>query len=136
MSTLNALNSIDEQLFTDLTAEQSAIVEGGKFLYIQGIQAINAGADTFGADETYMTFTDSTGKKSALNETSMSTGSYKAVNFGTPFDGVGSIQLFDSDWGSDDYMGGFTVSAATNGTAIRRVSGSGSTYDVYYSVFG
>jgi hypothetical protein len=136
MTSTNALNTIDQQLLTDLTVEQSAIVEGGRFLYIQGIQAIKAGADSTSNDDTYMTFTDSTGSKTALGETSMSTGKYKAVNFGTTFEGVGSIQLFDSDVFFDDSMGGFQVSSPTNGLAVKRVSGSGSTYDVYYSVFG
>jgi hypothetical protein len=136
MSSLNHLNAIDQQLLTDLTAEQSAIVEGGAFLYIQGIQAIVSGADPESNDDTYMTFTDSNGKKTALGETSMATGAYKDVSFGTMINGVGSIQLFDSDWWYDDYMGGFNVSTPTNGLAIQRVSGSGSTYDVYYSVFG
>jgi hypothetical protein len=135
MSSINQLAAIDTALLTDLTVEQSAIVEGGLFLYIQGIQAIRAGADTFGDDETYISYTDSMGKKSALGETSMSSGEYHDVSFGTPVFGVGSVQLFDSDWGQDDSLGGFRVSGPTNGPAVQRVSGSGSTYDVYYSVF-
>jgi hypothetical protein len=135
MSTFNQLNSIDNELLTELTVEQAAIVEGGLFLYIQGIQAITAGADSFGADDTYISYTDSRGKKSALGETGMSSGEYKAVDFGTYVNGTGSVQLFDSDWGRDDSLGGFRVTGPTNGQVVQRVSGSGSTYDVFYSVF-
>jgi hypothetical protein len=131
-----SLDTVAEQLVTDVTAEQAAIATGGKFLYIQGIQAIRAGADIVGSDDTYMTFVSSDGKKTAMGETSMSSGKYQAVNFGTTFNGTGSIRLFDSDWGNDDYLGGIDVSAPTNGVAVKRVSGSGSTYDVYYQVFG
>jgi hypothetical protein len=135
MSSINQLATIDTALLTDLTVEQSAIVEGGLFLYIQGIQAVTAGADTFGADDTYVSYTDAMGKKTALSETGMSTGTYRNVNFGTPVFGTGSVQLFDSDWGRDDSLGGFRVTGPTNGQVVQRVSGSGSTYDVFYSVF-
>jgi hypothetical protein len=135
MATVNQLNSIDTELLTDLTVEQASIVEGGLFLYIQGIQAITAGADSFGDDDTYISYTDSRGKKTALGETGMSSGEYKDVSFGTPVFGTGSIQLFDSDWGRDDSLGGFRVTGPTNGQVVQRVSGSGSTYDVFYSVF-
>jgi hypothetical protein len=135
MATLNQLNAIDEALLTDLTAEQSAIVEGGKFIFIQGIQCIKAGADPESNDDTYMTFTDTAGKNvRALSETGMATGQYKEVNFATNFEGTGSVRLFDSDWVFDDPMGGFNVSQ-TNVGAVTRVSGSGSTYDVFYSVY-
>ncbi len=68
----------------------------------------------------------------------MSTGQYAGVELGVRFDGSASIALFDADGGlngSDDYMGGFTASGATNGQAVARVSGGGSTYDVYYEVY-
>jgi hypothetical protein len=130
MSTLNQLTAIDKTLLTDLTAEQSAIVEGGKTLTINRIEAVNAGADFAGADETYIKV-DST---KIWGVTSMSDGSVKSVNFTKDFTYSASIALFDEDWGPDDYMGGFSVSSLTNGEAVRQVSGSGSTYNIYYSV--
>lgn len=130
MSTFNQLNTIDEQLLTELTVEQASIVEGGKTLIIHGIEAAHAGADIGSADDTYI----KVDSRKIWGENSMSNGSYKTVNYAKDFTYAASIALFDEDWGNDDYMGGFTVSNLTNGQAVRQVSGSGSTYNVYYSV--
>ncbi|NJK51713.1 MAG: hypothetical protein HC936_01110 [Leptolyngbyaceae cyanobacterium SU_3_3] len=56
MSTLNQLNAIDETLFTELTAEQSEIVEGGMFLKIYSIESVVSRADVAGADDAYIKF--------------------------------------------------------------------------------
>ena len=125
-----------EQLFTELTPEQAAVIEGGVFLLVDGIQAIRAGADGFpsGKDDTYITVNG----QRLTGEIGMSTGDYASVNRGIGFDGSARLELFDADGflnGKDDNMGGFTVTGPTNGPAIARVSGSGSTYDVYYRVF-
>jgi len=119
-----------EQLFSELTPAEAAVVEGGFRLTIDRIQAIKAGADLVGADDTYITVN---GTK-IWGNASMTTGQARNVKRG--YTGPGSsaqVQLFDSDWPSrDDSMGGFTA-GNTNGALRRvRVSGSGSTYDVYY----
>ncbi|MEH2295630.1 hypothetical protein [Nostoc sp.] len=135
--TLNSdLSGIDdEQLFTQLTFEEGAVIEGGGgILFIDQLQAINAGADTFGDDDTYITVNGS----KLWGPGGFSTGQTSGVNRGLGVDFPASIALFDEDGGfngDDDYLGGFTVNGPTNGTAIARVSGSGSTYDVYYRVF-
>lgn len=125
----NALNTIDEQLLTDLTAEQSAIVEGGKTLQIHDIYAVKAGADTGSADDTYIKI----GSKKVWGENSMKTGTYRNVNISQDFSDYASVSLFDEDWGNDDFLGNFVVSAPVQGK-IATVSGSGSTYEVHYSV--
>ncbi|MBD3884668.1 hypothetical protein IFO70_23300 [Phormidium tenue FACHB-886] len=126
--------ALDDQLFTDLTAEQAAVVEGGaKLLSVRKIQAIRAGADTFGADDTYLTIN---GEK-VFGPRGMSTGNTATVNRAVEFSGSATISLFDEDGflnGDDDFMGSFSVSQATQGTQRARVSGGGSTYDVYYRV--
>ena len=120
-----------EQLFSELTPAEAAVVEGGFRVVIDRIQAIRAGADPVGADDTYIT---ANGRK-IWGEYSMTTGQTRNVNQG--YTGPGSsaqVQLFDADpWPNrDDQMGGFTASN-TNGALRRvRVNGSGSTYDVYY----
>lgn len=130
MSYANTLNTIDEQLLTDLSAEQAAIVEGGMLLKIHSIEAAHAGADVAGADDTYIKVDSS----KIWGVTSMSTGSKRSVNYEKSFTYNASVALFDEDWGPDDYLGGFSVSRVTNGEQIAQVSRGGSTYNVYYSV--
>lgn len=125
----------NEQLFAQLTHEEGAVIEGGGgFLLIDQLQAINADADTFGDDDTYITVNGT----QIWGANGFSTGQTSGVNRGLGVDFPARIELFDEDGGlngSDDSLGGFTVNGATNGQAITRVSGSGSTYDVYYRVF-
>ncbi|MEH2417296.1 hypothetical protein [Nostoc sp.] len=134
--TINSdLCSIDEeQLFAQLTPEEGAVIEGGGFLLIEQLQAIKANADTFDDDDTYITVNGS----KLWGTEGFSTGKTSGVNRGLGVNFPTRIELFDEDGGfngSDDSLGGFTVNGATNGTAIARVSGSGSIYDVYYRVF-
>ncbi len=124
-----------EELFSELTPEQASVIEGGKFLYIDKIQAIKTGADPWGPDDTYITVNT----QKIWGAVEMSAGQTRSVNVGTMFDNSAKINLFDKDggfFGDDDYMGGFTVSQPTNGIVPMRVTGGGSAYDVYYSVFG
>lgn len=125
----NALNSIDEQLLTDLTAEQSAIVEGGKTLTIHDIYAVKACADYKSADDTYIKINN----KKVWGENSMLTGTYRNVNVSQNFSDYASVSLFDEDWGNDDLLGNFVASDPVQG-AYATVSGSGSTYKIRYSV--
>lgn len=125
-----------EQLLTELTPEQAAIIEGGAFLIVDGLQAIKAGADGFlsGKDDTYLTVNG----RQLGGEIGFTTGQYSTVNLGTGFENSARVELFDADSGlngKDDNLGGFTVTGVpTTGQVITRVSGSGSTYDVYYRV--
>ncbi|MBD2449670.1 hypothetical protein H6G76_21365 [Nostoc sp. FACHB-152] len=130
------MNNQLEQLLTELTPEQAATLEGGLFLLVDGFQAINAGADTFNGDDTYITVN---GQRLAGAYDGVSTGQFIAVNRGLGVSDFANVDLFDEDdgflSGSDDYLGGFTVTGVTNGQAVTRVSGGGSTYDVYYRAF-
>ncbi|MEH2211417.1 hypothetical protein [Nostoc sp.] len=124
-----------ENLFTELTSEQSSAIEGGGFLLIDGFQIINAGADSTSGDDPYITVN---GQTLAGRFDDVGTGQYIAVNRGLGFDGLANVNFFDYDDffnGGDDYLGGFTVTGATNGQNVTQVSGGGSTYDVYYRVF-
>ena len=128
-STSNYSAVDQEQLFTELTLEEGAVIEGGKFVSIQKIQAIRADADFIGQDDTYITI----GGTKIWGEFGFSTGQTRNVNRGRTFGSSTRVALFDEDPGNDDSLGSFTVSGLTNGS-IARVSGSGSTYDVYYRV--
>ena len=120
------------QLFTELTPSEGAAVSGGAYLYIDKIQAIKADADTWSKDDTYITVN---GHKIWGNY-GMGSGQKRDVRRWKRFNSSARIELFDSDWGSDDNLGGFSVAKkSTNGLARKRVRGSGSTYDVYYRVY-
>lgn len=123
-----------QQLFTELTPEQAATVEGGLFLLIDKIQCIKADADLIGKDETYLTVNGS----KIWGPKKMGSGQTRTVNKGLDVGKSGVVRGFDDDFwlNNDDYLGGFTVSSATNGQKVARISGSGSKYDVYYRAFG
>ncbi len=136
MSTINnqtkGLFAIDqnEPLFSELTPTEAAVVEGGIRLKIVRIQAIRAATDNSGPDDTYITVN---GAK-IWGNFSMMTGQSRTVNKTLrPSGSSARVELFDDDPGSgDDSMGGFTASN-TSGVLTRvRVSGGGSTYDVFY----
>ncbi|MEG4085160.1 hypothetical protein [Microcoleus sp. POL10_C6] len=121
----------NEQLFSELTPAEAAVVEGGVRVVIDRIQAVRAGADLIGADDTYITVN---GIK-IWGDYSMTTGQTRFVNRSYTASGSSAqVRLFDADpWpNDDDSMGQFT--AVNTSGALRRapVSGAGSSYDVYY----
>ncbi|NEO03110.1 MAG: hypothetical protein F6K50_49680 [Moorea sp. SIO3I7] len=132
MSNIDKITA-NEELFTELTPEQGAVVEGGLFILIDQIQAIKAGADFIGKDDTYITIN---GNK-IWGDKSFSTGQTRTVNQGTSTPGsFARVQLFDKDrFSRDDRMGGFTAFNTFGSQRRARVSGSGSTYDIYYRAF-
>ena len=131
-------NSNEQQLFTELTAEEASVIEGGATLILHRATAIRAGAD-FGpgnGDDVYILVN---GRKlnppGTVND--VDTGESVRINRRIAFNGTARVNLFDDDplFNPDDYLGGFTVGTTpTNGTRTVRVRGSGSTYDVTYSV--
>ena len=125
-----------EQLFTELTPEQAAVIEGGLSLYIDKIEAIRTGADALGRDDVYINANGNKiwgGKKGER----MRAGDTKSVETSFSFDGSATIDLFDRDPGKDDFLGSFTVNSVTNGTTAATVSLgqlSASEYKVFYTV--
>ena len=123
-----------EQLFSELTPAEAAVVEGGFRVVIDRIQAIRAGADPVGADDTYITVN---GRK-IWGHYNMTRGRTRSVNshYQSPFatEAV-RVQLVDYDWaGGHDNLGGF-FAVRTNGVVKKQVQGSGSIYEVYYSAW-
>ena len=131
-------------LFSELTSEQAAIVEGGLTVTIHSIQCLKAGADGFfgGKDDTFIKSADSgfieAPGATATGVMSMASGNSRTVNrtwrnFKTSL----RIDLFDSDGGNfgnnDDHMGGFTANSTGGQIFSKRVSGSGSRYRIFYS---
>lgn len=133
MSNIDKITA-NEELFTELTPEQGAVVEGGLFIFIDQIQSIKAGADLIGKDDTYMTIN---GNK-IWGDKSFSTGQTRNVNIGTSTLGsFARVELFDKDGflNRDDRMGGFTAYNTFGSLQRARVRGSGSIYDIYYRAF-
>jgi len=122
----------NEQLFSELTPAEAAVVEGGMGLIIDRIHAIKAGADNGNPDDTYITVD---GKK-IWGYYSMTTGQSRDVNKTTaPLGSSARVELFDDDRNAHDGLGGFSA-RNTNGVQKRaRVSGGGSIYDIYYRAF-
>jgi hypothetical protein len=126
------LNLLSASLFTELTADQAQMLEGGKRIDILLVRCIKAGADRAGTpDELFFTVN---GQDIAFGRTiSMQTGGVANVGLSANFNGTANVSLFDKDTGSgNDFMGGF--SASSNGQQTRQVSGSGSIYEVTYRV--
>lgn len=128
---------VQEQLFTELTPEEGAVIEGGASLYLYKATAVKANAD-FGwgnGDDVYARINGD--KTNTTND--VDTG--ETANFfkWKQFSGTANINLFDSDGGlagDDDYLGGFSVGTTpTNGLVTKRISGGGSIYDVTYGVY-
>ncbi|AKG22292.1 hypothetical protein [Calothrix sp. 336/3] len=118
------LNLLPESLFTELTADQTQMLEGGKRITILLVQCIKAGN---GSDKLFFTIN---GQNVQFGRTiDIRTGGVANVGVAENFDGTARVRLFDKNDGS---LGSF--SASSNGTQTRRVSGGGSTYDVTYRV--
>ena len=128
-------NNQNDRLFTELTPEQAAVVEGGNSsIYIERIVCLKAGADPRGADDTYVSIN---GRK-VLDEYNMATNRERAVHQTFYNNGSISVKLWDEDgrWSKDDLVGhmqmtqkgnydylhdGFTLSAR-----------GGSKYKIYF----
>lgn len=105
-------------------------------LTIHSIKCLRNGADSIGPDDTYIKVNDTRiwGDYNMRRRQTRSVNS----NYSPPNTGTVWVELWDCDgrWWRDDSMGGFTA-INTGGQIMRqRVSGSGSTYDVYYSAWG
>ncbi|MDZ8092218.1 MAG: hypothetical protein RMZ42_09780 [Nostoc sp. DedQUE05] len=130
----NASVVAQEQLFTNLTPEEAAIIEGGYNLYVSSIVCLKDGADTFSQDDVYANVTVDE-ITSRLDVGGMSAGDGKNLGWEFNFFENAEISFFDSDWpDSDDALGGFSVSGPTNGIQRTTISGGGSRYRVSYSV--
>ena len=133
-SSKSNLNLLSESLFTELTVDQAQMLEGGKRIDILLVRCIKAGADRAGTpDELFFTIN---GQNVQLGNTiSMQTGGVANVGVSANFNGTANVSLFDKDTGSsNDLVGSFSASSNTNGSQTRRVSGSGSIYEVTYRV--
>jgi hypothetical protein len=121
------LNVLPESLFTELTADQAQMLEGGKRIDILTVRCIQA---SNGSDNLSFTIN---GQNVMFGRTiGMRTGGVANVGVSANFNQAANVRLFDTDGSAADSMGSF--SASSNGQQTRRVSGGGSTYEVTYRV--
>jgi hypothetical protein len=119
------LSAIDEQLFTEVSPEQAAIVEGGLTVQLLQLRCLEAGG---GSDEVFAEFN---GVRSLNRPIFMRKNS--AVNF--PGSGSGSsvtVRLRDKS-NNNASLGRFRVSTITGrNTQKAFISGDGSRYEVSF----
>lgn len=116
----------NDPLFTDITSEQAAIVEGGLTVQLLQLRCLEAGG---GSDEVFAEFND---VRSLNRPIFMRKGS--VANFGAS--GSGSsvrVRLRDRSNGNAS-LGSFRVSRITGKTPqTRSISGNGSRYQVTFN---
>ena len=124
----------NEQLFTELTSEEGAVVEGGSSIYVERIVALKAGADITGADDTYVSIN---GRK-VLDEYGMATNRERAVHKTFYNNGSISVKLWDEDgrWSKDDLVGHMQMTQKGNYDYLHNgftlSPRNGSQYKIYF----
>jgi hypothetical protein len=117
------LNVLSESLFTELTADQAEMLEGGKridILLVRCIQASN------GSDRLSFNINGN----NVGSTIGIQTGGVANVGASANFDGSARVRLLDGG----SRMTSFSASSNTNGSQTVRVSGGGSIYDVTFKV--
>ncbi len=117
----------NNQLFTELTDEQSAVVEGGARLYIDTIFAVTARKQ----DDLYIRFNRDKifGTKDIDSQETLN------VKKGYTFFHNAGLELWDEDWGSDDRLySKWITTEPTNGYQNLEVKGDGYEYHIKYKV--
>ncbi|MBW4464565.1 MAG: hypothetical protein KME07_03870 [Pegethrix bostrychoides GSE-TBD4-15B] len=132
------IDNLNDQLFTDITAQQAAMVEGGtRQVTVTTIRSLEAGN---GSDRVFVSFS---GQNNDFRRTiTMRKGSVANIGRSSNFNssnGSITVRLRDSIGGTPPLalnLGSFTLPSGTppkSGT--RTISGSGSRYEVSFTAF-
>jgi hypothetical protein len=125
-------DNLQEQLFTELTSEEAAVIEGGKRITLHRIKCLEANADGWlNSDDVFIKLDNDR----VWGPRSMDDGhEIDLQGIGKNFGRSIKVTLRDQDPGNpDDPLGSFDAKrVGRNQNAI--VSGSGSRYQVFYSV--
>lgn len=127
-----------EQLFTELTPEEAAVIEGGKkTLTLHKIKCVKANMDTpasLNSDDVYIKI----GDLKVWGTNSMDDGHIIDFNnIAMDFDGSINVSLWDDDPGFDDHIATRSVSSITNGwKSLAFENPNGSSYRLTYKVTG
>lgn len=123
------MTQVQAELFTDLTQEQSATVEGGAVFTLHSVYAANAKKQ----DDLYIKFE---GEK-IFGTRDMDRGDFVRVERSDFFEKQSFLSFYDKDKGlfrSNDYLGGKWISVRPTSYGRARVAGNGYDYTAYYSV--
>lgn len=122
-----ALSEINEQLFTEVSSEQAAVVEGGLRVQLLQLRCLEAGG---GSDQVFAEFN---GVRSGFGRTKfMRKGS--VANFAEAGDSNSGIRvrLRDASNGNRS-LGSFFVSGIVRNSQTRTIVGNGSRYEVTFN---
>lgn len=120
-----ALSEINDQLFTEVSPEQAAIVEGGLRVQLLQLRCLKAGG---GSDQVFAEFN---GARSGFGTQFMRTNS--VANFAEAGGSGSSVRVRLRDANNNRSLGSFVVSSTTRNSQTKRISGNGSTYDVTFN---
>lgn len=121
-------NNQQEQLFTELTDEQSAVVEGGATFFVESIRAFNASKQ----DDLYMKVN---GVK-IISSKDINSNETRHVNKGQEFTSSARVQLWDDDrWPNGDDKLSTRYFSSTPRSGHYDVTGKGYHYRVNYRIF-
>ncbi|MDZ8258556.1 hypothetical protein [Nostoc sp. ChiQUE01b] len=125
-----------EQLFTELTPKEGAVIEGGARLFLYKALALRASSDILPGVNGDDVVIKLNGNKIHGTVKNVKTGDVININKFFDFSGTATLDFFDADppGNPDDYLGGFNVKNPTNGQTSRVISGSDSEYRVFYEV--
>jgi hypothetical protein len=121
------LNMLSESLFTELTADQAQMLEGGKRIDILLVRCIQAGG---GSDNLSFDINFERQNRKIF----MQTNSVSNVGISANFDGTANVRLHDNHSRVRIPIGGFSDSTVSNSSKTVRVNGGSSIYDVTYRV--
>jgi hypothetical protein len=118
---------IDESLFTELTADQAEMLEGGKRITILSVRCIQAhqGSDNLSFDINF---------ERLGSPIFMQANSVANVGIGANFNGTANVRLNDNRSRVRIPLGGFSDSTVSSGSKTVRVNSGSSTYDVTYRI--
>ncbi|WP_414586691.1 hypothetical protein [Scytonema sp. PCC 10023] len=139
MSNINtAISTSDEQLFTELTPEEGAVIEGGAILLLHKAIALRASSDITPGVNGDDVVIKVNGEKIFGTKKNVQTGDTFDIEKFYSFNGTASVNFFDADVAGnpDDHLGGFNVNNPTNGKKWITIHGSDSRYQVQYEVLG
>ncbi len=140
------IDNLNDQLFTEVSSEQAAVVEGGLQVLLTSIRSIRSVADGVdGTDDLFIRY-GRNGDASAVNgpdltfarPKGMKTGNFANISTGSSRSGAVDVELFDKDGGSRrQLIGRFNVSRAGRGTrTVSAANGSfGSIYEITFNAF-
>jgi hypothetical protein len=126
------LNLLPESLFTDLTADQTQMLEGGKRIDILNVRCIKPG-DPDGTDELF--FIVGGQRFNDKNPFSMRANSVVQPGISKTFNSSVKVGLFDLNGAVVGQTLGFSfLSNPPNGTKTEQVSNGGAVYNVTYRI--